>query len=249
MISIGAAYCIYEPSAFLFESVQRIYPLVNKIIFLINYKPWQGDPQQTALVNTFRIAVTIPDSENKIEILSGKWESEAEQRNIGLNLLKERGIDWCFIIDDDEFYNRSELEKVFKILSDSKQQAAYLVYHQIYWKNRNTVIEGLFGSFPTFCKTNGIVNFNENRMILVKKDYIWKTISSDIIVCHHMSYVRSDREMFKKIQNFSHADTVISDWYERVWLDWKNDMTDFHPTTPQAFKKILPVKESQYLLE
>lgn len=248
MASVGAVYCIYEPSAFLFESVQRIYPLVDKIIFLINYKPWYGEYRHDALVNTFKIAVTVPDPENKFEILSSTWESEAEQRNIGLQLLKSRNIDWCLIVDDDEFFNQSELKNVFGMLNDTNQ-AAFLIYHQIYWKNKNTIIEGLFGSFPTLAKTNGLVDFNENRMILVAKTHTWDTIPADIIVCHHMSYVRTNKEMLKKIQNFSHADTVVSDWYERVWLNWKDDMTDFHPTTPQAFKRIIPASDSKYILE
>lgn len=248
MISVGAVYCIYEPSVFLFESVKRIYSLVNKIIFLLNFKPWYGESLQTSLANTFYIVTQIPDPDDKFEILSSKWESEAEQRNVGLDLLRERGINWCLIIDDDELYNCSELLNAFDILEDPKY-AAYLMYHQIYWKNRNTIIEGLFGSFPTLAITNGLVTFNENRMILVKSSHTWMTIPADRIVCHHMSYIRSDREMLRKIQNFSHADTVALNWYEKIWLNWKDDMTDFHPTTPQAFKKILPVFQSKYFLE
>lgn len=249
MVSVGAAYCIYEPSVFLFESVKRVYPVVDKIVFLLNHKPWQGDPSPGSLLNTFRIAASLSDPDNKIEILSGKWESEAEQRNVGLSFLRERGLEWCIVVDDDELYNRCDLEKAFSILGDKKEVAAHLIYHQIYWKNRDTIIKGLFGSFPTLVTTKGLLYFNQDRMILVNKGYTWETVPADVIVCHHMSYVRSDREMFHKIQNFSHADTVVSDWYDRVWLNWKDGMTDFHPTTPEAFKKTLPATASSYFLK
>jgi len=249
MVSVGAAFCLYEPSAFLFESVKRIYPVVEKIVFLINYKPWQGVPIPGSLVNTFRIATSLSDPDNKIEILSGKWASEAEQRNAGLSLLNERKINWCLVIDDDELYNRHELEEAFKLLGANQKVAAHLIYHQIYWKNRDTIIKGLFGSFPTIVATNGLLFFNQDRMIRVDKKHTWESVPADIIVCHHMSYVRSDREMLNKIQNFSHADTVVKDWYEKKWLNWNEGIIDFHPTTPEAFKKTLPASASLYFLK
>jgi len=248
MATVGAVYCIYEPSAFLFESVKRIYPVVDKIIFLLNFKPWRGEPLSGVLVNTFRIAATISDPEKKIEILSSRWESEAEQRNVGLKFLRDRGIDWCLIVDDDEFFNPTQLKDAFGILGDPKY-AAYLIYHQIYWKNRDTIVEGLFGSFPTLAMTNGLVSFNEDRMILVKRSHVWTSIPPERVLCHHMSYVRSDREMFRKVSSFSHADSVGIDWYEKIWLNWEENMTSFHPTTPQAFKRAIPASESVYTIE
>ena len=249
MSLLGAAYCIYNPSAFLFESVKRIYSFVDEIIFLINYKPWQGEGLREDLVSTFNIATMVLDPDNKIKIVSRKWDTEAEQRNHGLKILKEDGIEWCLIVDDDELFNRSELNNALEMISDPGKNAAFLIHHQIYWKDRETIIEGLFGSFPTLAMTNGLVSFNENRMILVNKNYTWSPISADKIICHHMSYVRSDREMLRKIQSSSHADTVTSNWYEEVWLSWNKDMTDFHPTTPQAFKKAIPASESKYILK
>jgi len=38
-VSLGAVYCAYNACSFLTESVQRIYPVVDKIIFLVNFKP------------------------------------------------------------------------------------------------------------------------------------------------------------------------------------------------------------------
>lgn len=246
---LGAAYCIYNPSAFLFESVKRIYPFVDRILFLINFKPWQGELSRSDIVNTFNIATMVLDPDDKIRIVSQKWDSEAEQRNTGLALLNSEKIEWCLIIDDDEFFNGSELKNALEIMKNSGGNAAFLVYHQIYWKDRETIIEGLFGSFPTLAMTNGLVNFNENRMILVRKTHTWSPIPVNKIVCHHMSYVRSDREMLRKIQSFSHADTVTPGWYEKIWLDWSKDMINFHPTTPQAFKRAIPASESLYKLE
>lgn len=248
MASVGAVYCVYDASTFLFESVRRVYPLVDKILFLINFKPWYGEPFPDASSNTYRMILSMPDPDNKFRILSRFWKDEAEQRNTGLKVLKNEAIDWCLIIDDDEFFNRSELSMVINMLNDAVH-AAYLIFHQIYWKNQNMIIEGLFGSLPVLARTDGIVTFNKNRMIIVNSNHTWFTISAQQIVCHHMSYVRSDNEMLRKIRSFSHAEEVISDWYEKIWLKWGEEMMDLHPVNPLEFKKAIPVSESEYQLE
>jgi len=245
-MSLGAVYCVYDACPLLSESVKRIYPVVDKIVFLINFRPWSGEFFQ-AIPGTVTNILEISDVDKKFEVIIGHWGDEATQRNVGLKVLKGDGIDWCLVVDDDEFFNEHELRALRHMLENNAQHAAYLIYHQIYWKDTETVIEGLFGSFPTFARTDGTVRFNENRMILVNEGHTWYTISSDSIVCHHMSYVRTDKAMRRKIESFSHASEIISDWYEKIW---KGDVTtDLHPTHGSQFKKIHPVSESKYQLE
>lgn len=248
MIKIGAVYCVYDASAFLYESVQRIYPLMDKLIFILNKKPWNGEYVPGEPFITYKKILSMEDPDKKFEILTGVWENEASQRNAGLNLLRGYNIGWCLIIDDDELYNLSELNSV-KVNLETAEHAAYLVYHQIYWKNRNTIIKGVFGSFPTFVRTDGLVHFNIDRMILVSKPHTWFSISTNNIVCYHMSYIRSDSEMLRKIKNFSHADGISSDWYKDKWLNWNMDMVDLHPSIGKGFKRAVLVSESKYQLQ
>ena len=245
-MSLGAAYCVYNACDFLPESVQRIYPVVDRVVFLVNFSPWFGEPF-SAIQGTLKMILDIPDPGKKFGILAGHWKDEAEQRNAGLSILRENGIDWCLIVDDDELYNPGELERVKYMLENNSEHAAYLIYHQIYWKDRETIIEGIFGSFPTIASTNGTVNFNENRMIKVNSGHTWFSLSPESILCHHMSYVRSDIEMKRKIESFSHADEVVPDWYERVWLGGVT--VDLHPSAGPRFKRALRASESKYKLQ
>lgn len=245
-MSLGAAYCVYNACPFLAESVERIYPVVDKIIFLINFKPWCGEPFP-AIPGTVASILDIPDKDKKFEVVIGYWENEAVQRNVGLKILRENTIDWCFIIDDDELFNEGELRNIKAMLEGDAQHAAYLVNHQIYWKDTKTIIEGFVMALPAFARTDGTVYFNKNRMILVNKEHTWFTISAGSIVCHHMSYVRTDEEMERKISSFSHADEIYPDWYQRVWLG--NVSTNLHPTNESEFKRAIPVSESKYQLD
>ena len=248
MAKMGAVYCVYDSSAFLNESVQRIYPLMDRIVFMLNTKPWYGDSVSNEPLNTYMRISSMPDPDEKFAILIGPWQDEAFQRNLGLEFLRNRKIDWCLIVDDDELFDRSELGLV-KGMLETAVHAAYLMYHQIYWKNRETVIEGLFGSFPTIARTNGTVNFNKDRMILVNSPHTWFSISANNIVCHHMSYVHSDEEMYRKIKNFSHANDIIPDWYTKKWLNWKEGDIDLHPSVGKCFKRTLSVRDSEYRLQ
>lgn len=246
-MTLGAVYCTYNACSFLTESVRRVYPLVDKVIFLVNFMPWCGDPFPVLRGNTIITILDIPDIDNKFEIVVGYWKDEAEQRNAGLKILRDKDVDWCLIVDDDELYNYEELKNIRHMLENDGIHAAYLIYHQIYWKDRDTIIEGVFGSFPTLARTDGTVNFNENRMILVKELHTWFSLSANMIMCHHMSYVRTDEEMYRKIQSFSHANDVIPDWYERIWL---GDVTTYlHPSGGDRFQRTVSASESQYQLQ
>jgi hypothetical protein len=248
MSSVGAVYCVYDACNFLEESVLRIYPLVGKVVFLLNFKPWSGDSNTTVLTETYKRILNISDSDNKIQIFSQFWLNEESQRNFGLEILRNQNIEWCLVIDDDEMFNRSDLIHIFNSL-DTAEHVAYLFYHQIYWKNRETIIEGLFGSFPSLINTNGLVYFNENRTILVKKNQTWFTISAENIVCHHFSYIRSYDSMLQKVKLFSHAKDLKIDWFKEKWLNWLPSTADLHPIQPSVFKRAVPSYTSSYELE
>lgn len=248
MSLVGAVYCVYDACEFLEESVLRIYPLVDRVLFLLNTQSWSGESNIQALQKTFLRIFNIPDSDNKIQVFSKSWPNEESQRNSGLAILKDQNIDWCLVVDDDEMFNRSDLRVIFNSL-DTAEHVAYLFYHQIYWKNRDTIIEGLFGSFPSLMKTNGLVFFNENRTILVKKRHTWFTISDKNIICHHFSYIRPEEAMLQKVRLFSHAKDLKTDWFQEKWLNWNSDITDLHPIQPSAFKRAIPLSESPYKLE
>ena len=110
MATVGAVYCVYDACELLKESVERIYPLVDKVLFLLNFKPWCGDTIDSAPQDTYKWILSFSDPDDKFEIVSQFWADEKDQRNAGLHILKNQDIDWCLIIDDDEFYNRFPLE-------------------------------------------------------------------------------------------------------------------------------------------
>src|SRR5262245_44262688 len=192
MKKFGAQYCVYEDSGFLAESVRRIYPMMDKILFLVGLEPWKGQGNVKYPAETLKTIATLPDPQKKFVVISKYWATEAEQRNDGLATLHALGCDWCLIVDDDEMFNRDHLHVAKDIISRETQATAFLLAQLIYWKDRRTVIENLTFSLPAFASTvPGQVYFTVGRCYMVTSGH-WTCFPPDVVLCHHLSYVRDD---------------------------------------------------------
>jgi hypothetical protein len=249
-MKIGAVYCIYEDSGFMAESVRRLYPLMDCILILIDKVPWNGILDSQILQETYRKAREIDDPDNKIEVITKYWKTEADERNYGMQLLHQKDIDWKFLVDEDELFNTRELKEFLPTL-DPEKFSVYLFIHQMYWKNRNTVLtqkNNTILSAILYTKPGRVI-FTEARMVTVFEGKNWEVVDPSKVVCHHMSYVRTDEQMLRKITSFSHASEIPKVWYEKVWLGWHEGMTDLHPVNPTSFSGTIPVSESPYSLD
>jgi hypothetical protein len=57
---------------------------------------------------------------------------------------------------------------------------------------------------------------------------------------HHLSYVRTDEDMLKKISTFSHSNEFdFYQWYLTKWLNWTPERLDLHPVVPEQFKQAI----------
>lgn len=253
---IGAQYCVYEDSGSLVESIGRIYPLMDKILVLLNYGPWCGTANLFSSFETYKKVKEIVDPDNKIILISQHWKTEAIQRNFGKDLLHKMGIKWCMIIDDDEIYNPDELANAIKYL-ETTTAGVILVRQQVYWKTRKYCIANLTYSMPTFIWSElAKVHFDYCRNC--KVNGTWETLDPDLIVNHHLSYVRTDQQLLRKIETFSHADEerkdgadtkkIWQDWFENIWCKWTLDMRDLHvnPDERSSFSVAIEAKNAKY---
>lgn len=256
MKKFGAQYVVYEDSGFLTESVLRIYPLMEKIVFLVGGAPWNGTGDRQHVADTLNKISALPDPDKKFIIVSKYWKSEADTRNEGLAILHAAGCEWCMTIDDDEMYNRDELAKALETISNwqctNGTVCLWMVPHLIYWRNRTTVADPVTGAMPVFVSTNPReAGFTDARNVWMGPGTVWMSFQPSDLLLHHFSYVRSDAQMKRKLASFSHAHQIVPGWYENVWLKWAPwlPMTDLHPTNPGSFKKIVPVTDTPYRLE
>lgn len=251
MKKFGAQYCVYEDSGFLAESVRRVYPLMDKIVFLVGLEPWKGEGDRSFPAETLKVIASLPDPERKFVVISRYWLTEAEQRNDGLSTLQALGCDWCLIVDDDEMFNRKDLYAAKDIISRELTSTAFLLSQVIYWKDRQTAIENPTLALPAFASTvPGQIFFNEGRCYMVSSGK-WTVFPAEVIMCHHLSYVRTEEKMRRKLAAFSHADQTKADWMEQTWTRWNPSMENLHPNpmAPHTFKRAVPASGIPWKLE
>jgi GT2 family glycosyltransferase/glycosyltransferase involved in cell wall biosynthesis/predicted Zn-dependent protease len=250
--TFAAVYCVYDDIAWLRDSLESIYSAVDAVYFLISDKPWYG--QATDNKTTIDCIRTFPDPHSKIEIIHGKWSNETDQRNAGLDILKEKDYTYCFVIDADEVYNPAELKRMMDLVVSHPEVDCWHISLDTYWKSYHYRIEPREPLKPPVFVKAGEVRFTQNRLAAGKSH---EMILPDIGICHHLSYAHSDDEILKKISTFSHANEVIPGWFENVWKRWDSDhsMRNIHPTHPQAYQQAVeqpysalpPVLKKRYL--
>lgn len=235
-MKLAANYCIYENSGHLAESVFRIYPLVDKILFSLNFNPWAGVANPSLLAESYSDILKLPDPDNKFEIVTNYWENETDQRNAAKAYLEKLGFDWYWLIDDDEMYNRDEIKYAISFIKSGPNDVhTYLIKQKMYWKSKDYVISEILAGLPVFIRCNNQAYHNMNRAIIVNG--FWHTFPQDKIVMHHFSYVRSDEKIKRKISMFSHSNEIKHNWFDTVWMNWTPDMENISPTNPTSWKK------------
>lgn len=215
--------------------IKQYEGVVDRIVVTVGKAPWKGGHMAD---DTARRAV----EQTGAIVISKEWVTEQDQRNEAMDLLRD--MDYVITSHCDTWFTQSDLQKLKNTegLLDLHYTAEVLTY----WKDYETIIYPHIG-LPT---------------LIVRSDAVF-THYIDIagqlaepfglpITCYHTSWVKTDEEVLEKIQSYSHADEIVQNWYNDIWLGWKPHMQNFGPTKPEDFqstkKKLLP-KEIQAWLE
>ncbi|MFZ5906223.1 MAG: glycosyltransferase [Nitrospirota bacterium] len=248
----AAVYCVYDDVTWLTDSVESIYFAVDAIYFLVSDKPWYGEAFGNR--KTVEYIKTLPDAMKKIRLIQGEWTNETDQRNAGLDILREAGFTYCFVIDADEIYDPEELRKMKELVLSKPDADCWHVSLDTYWKSYRYRIEPREPLKPPVFVKACEVRFTENRTARGKNH---RVIPPETGICHHLSYAHGDDGVLRKISSFSHAREIIPGWFENVWRQWDKDheMMNLHPTHPHAYQKAVvqpysvlpPVLKRRYL--
>ena len=200
---------------------EDIYHLV-----LVSRKPWRGDYEYDP--DTAHVAI----EHGADLVLTYRWENQAEQFNYGLKALALEGYEWAIICDADEFYTPFGIKILLddiELFGDKGQLRAPLM--EVYWKNPMLRIYNKQTDTP-------VVAISTSQFFSDKRTPTLSEYGETSAMLHHMSYVRTDDEMLKKINSFEHSTEFdLNDWYENKWKNWdliKNNI-NLHPVVPEQF--------------
>lgn len=243
--SVAAVCVVYDDIRWLPQMIASTYDEVAALYFLVGEKSWNGVPSSN--LKTIEFLETEKkerDPNDRIHIIRGNWESETDQRNDGLSILREAGYEYCLIIDTDEIYSQQHLRQMIRHIRENPSVVVWQATFFAYWKSLQYRIDPPESYLPTvFVKPEG-ASFSHYRLTTGEPRGV---IPPDIGVCHHLSYARSDDEIYRKITTFSHVDEMQPDWFDRVWKGWDNnhDMLNIHPTHPYAYLRAIKVEREE----
>jgi hypothetical protein len=202
-------------------------------LVLVSDRPWNGDWPSDKTAN-------IADKAGA-EVIVGYWPGQAEQFNFGLSTIF-KDFDWVLIVDADEFYTKDGIEQLIFDLNTGAD-AVYAPNMKVFWKTPSYRIVPDQYDNPVIAVRPNKVRFSNKRSL----DCIRSASQTTL---YHLSYVRNNDEMLKKIDSFEHTKEFDTQkWYKDVWLKWHENNQDnpinLHPVVPEQFSNAIfdPVPE------
>lgn len=242
-MNIGIITVAFNEESFIKPCIEQFDGFNFPHLVLVSSKPWRGGYQMD---NTWALAKMHI---NNGEVIIGEWPDQAAQFNEGLQILQDEGFDWALIVDADEFYTAEDIGRLVGQIRTTEYDAIYASYMNVYWKTMNYKLYPDQDDYPIIAiKTDK--RFREKRHV---ESTCTTTGSLKDITLYHMSYVRSDTDMLKKINSFEHSHEFdIDQWYNDTWLWWNPEALYLHPTVPNKFERALyspAPKEIQELIK
>ena len=222
-MKIGVITCAYNEENLIGACINQFKGFPVEHLVLVSKSPWAGEalpPDRTAEIAKNLGAKVIIDD----------FPPDEGQRHFGLDYFKN--MDWCLIVDCDEFYTRDSLDKILDFLKNADKDIYKCEKMLVYFGDLNHIAvreDGPHG--PPVVAMRPHMRFSHIRDVDYPDYFIPDT------TLYHLSYIRTDVDMKKKIGSWGHASEILPGWYENVWLKWTPDMMNFHPTAPNIFHK------------
>jgi len=122
-MKIVSFMCVYNDWEFLDQAITAFKDYPDKLYIIEgSWKSSQGfGASPRSGEQTYDIINKHIDNK-KVFLIQANEARERDQRQIGLELAKKDGADWCHMLDADEVYNPKSLEFIKKVLSKKSQE-------------------------------------------------------------------------------------------------------------------------------
>lgn len=249
-MSVAVMVLAYNEHRFIRACIAQFPDWIDRITVLVSEYPWNGTRSEEAH-KTWDILKNIDN--HRLECVKLNWRTEQDQRNWGLGRLSN--FDWVLVVDADEFYTNEDWETIRLVLPEVHLGCQTIVADKMttYWKDINHRWEPRDSHKP-------VIAVRPMRNVFSDKRSVTDDMRFDANVnLHHLSWVKSDKEIKQKIENWGHANDFDKEaWYSNTWLKWDEKMVGIRPYAssyeqetkaildpiPQELRELLKSKET-----
>jgi hypothetical protein len=237
-VKLSFGIIVFNGDYVLRENLSALYPCAHEIVITegpVKHNQKLGFTSSTD--QTVDIIKSFPDPQNKIRLISGKWENKDQMCNV---YLKGMTGDYVWHIDADELYLSNDIEKVIKYLENNKN--CYSMSFRLY---------SFYGGFERY-----VSGFDENFEVhriqkFIPGKSVWKThrpptmiwppsgktcremghvdykiTSSWGIRIYHYSYVFPKQVKEKCDYYQKRFSGLIPDYWNKLFVPWMKADTD-----------------------
>lgn len=235
-MKICANYTVFYGEAFLEYSLRSIYPYVDYIQLAIGEKSWKNHENKrfNPIDDVLGVAQRFKrenDPEGKVNIYTGVWDSDTEQRNFLLNRARDIA-DFAMLVDSDEVWEPDQIKKLIKFIKEDSKTAfpadVYAVaiihyYRSLYWRygDIGASVNYVYRIHPDLSHTWIRHAMKDRKDANVVKVPVWY---------HHFGYAYPSKVVGKKVKFWGHSNEVAKNWYTNVFKKWKPGKLALSPT-------------------
>lgn len=122
-MKIVSFMCVYQDHEYLHEAISSIKDWVDELYIIEG--SWQSSQKFNAQPRSGKLVYDILDrhiDNKKVFLVQANEPREKDQRQIGLEIAKANGSDWCMMSDADEVYTPQGLKAIKQILKQTPDQ-------------------------------------------------------------------------------------------------------------------------------
>lgn len=244
---IVAQYKLFFGDEWLETSVDSIANHVYKILFVVSDIAWGDDPSNPKIKgDDLSSVITKLEAKygDKLIVLNGSWTTQISHVQAGLDFIKVNipQATHCLYIDSDEIYSHDLMVKLKNYTTKWKYfQTALRISYNNYFKT-------IFFKIDPNKYPNHLVLFPIRHWVKYcdARNVNCAIIEMPELKYEHPAYVRkNDEAMRLKIEAHRETEPILGDWYNEVWLKWDPDMTNFHPTHPEFWERVVKVDHAE----
>lgn len=268
---VHAIYVVLNDVELFTASLKAIYESVSGVTVVTAYdQDWFGERRETDDL-VARILDRSLDPDGKISLIVTRDPNQARTLNRAMDhaapprksqrVLTQHSldlplepIDYFWIIDSDEIYERSTIPRLFEYISRGRR--IYQVAGHHYFKTWSYRVDPPEW-FTAFVRSDVRLGTQRNVYPGIKSKLLWRAplfsdhfrlhllgverVPLEVAAFHHGSYVGPRERIATKIRSSPHAHQIRPHWMEEVWETWSETSRDFHPTDPRAFTQATPL--------